>query len=837
MPVFALYQFNDLDGVIRDGAEAQGAQIGLYEHGAAASEGAIQLDGLDDHGMIKTSDLFQLEAGTLEIRFVQTEPLEGGPNTVLSRDTVDRAEGGGFRIETKPSGAVVVSHETPTGTHFFNTGNDFMTPGDEIHVSYSWNHGGTAPGKVVISNHTQGTEFTDDVPTELTMNMGEANPNWVIGADQNHTPIEAPMTNLGQHFGGQVSYLSFSDSTDNLGEGGPTALSDSAVTDEDTPVVINVLGNDEGAVNVTAASAQHGQVVINEDGTLSYTPDPDYHGSDRISYEVSDGVGGFSSATVHMTVNPVNDAPVAVDDHASTVMDAPVVIDLIGNDTDVDGDELSILGTPTSPDGQVSVSRDGTILFTPNAGFTGTAVINYSVVDGLGGIDEGQAFVTVTPPTMGGRDGIVWGHDGDDLIDAAYLGDNDGDRVDNGDAILDGDFGDDDLIIAGAGNDTVLAAEGDDRVYGGAGNDQLFGGAGADTLVGGEGDDTLDGGEGNDLLEGGDGNDHLMGGLGRDTLDGGAGNDRLEAGDSADPEPAEPQVWPNRAGSLIYGGDGDDTIIAGSGSDTLFGGADRDTFLNMGPGDYIDGKEDGLDQDTLDLTGSGRLRIQYDEDNPENGYVIWLNEQGEMSGMGRFVNIEKVVPCFTPGTLIATPRGEVPVETLREGDRIITRDNGIQQIRWTGRREMSLADFAVAPHLRPVMVRQGSLGNGLPERDLLVSPNHRVLLASERASLYFDEHEVLVAAKHLVGTKGVSAVQNVATSYIHFMFDRHEVVLSNGAWTESFQPGDQTLSDMAEAQRDEIYEIFPELRASSGREAYAAARRTLRRHEALLLAK
>jgi hypothetical protein len=139
--------------------------------------------------------------------------------------------------------------------------------------------------------------------------------------------------------------------------------------------------------------------------------------------------------------------------------------------------------------------------------------------------------------------------------------------------------------------------------------------------------------------------------------------------------------------------------------------------------------------------------------------------------------------------------------------------------------------------LKPILVRQGSLGNGLPERDMLVSPNHRLLVANDRTALYFDEHEVLVAAKHLAAGKGIHSVDAAGTSYIHFMCDRHEVVLSNGAWTESFQPGDMTLKGMGNAQRSEIFDLFPELKTEAGIENYAAARRTLKRHEAALIAK
>ena len=197
---------------------------------------------------------------------------------------------------------------------------------------------------------------------------------------------------------------------------------------------------------------------------------------------------------------------------------------------------------------------------------------------------------------------------------------------------------------------------------------------------------------------------------------------------------------------------------------------------------------------------------------------------------------EKKVPCFTPGMMIATPTGERAVETLQAGDRVITRDNGLQEIRWIGSRQIEGRELAAASHLRPILIRAGALGEGLPERDMLVSPNHRVLVANDRTALYFDEHEVLVAAKHLVNGRTVQQLPSLGTTYIHFMFDAHEVVLSNGAWTESFQPGDYTLKGIGNAQRNEIFELFPDLRTGAGLDAYGAARKTLKKHEALLLA-
>ena len=120
---------------------------------------------------------------------------------------------------------------------------------------------------------------------------------------------------------------------------------------------------------------------------------------------------------------------------------------------------------------------------------------------------------------------------------------------------------------------------------------------------------------------------------------------------------------------------------------------------------------------------------------------------------------------------------------------------------------------------------------------MLVSPNHRVLVASDLTQLYFEEREVLAAAKHLAGAAGIHQIDVMQTTYVHFMFERHEVVLSNGAWTESFQPGDYSLKGIGNSQRNEIFELFPELSQKDGLENYQSARKSLKKHEARLLVK
>ncbi|MDO6589464.1 type I secretion protein [Loktanella sp. D2R18] len=196
---------------------------------------------------------------------------------------------------------------------------------------------------------------------------------------------------------------------------------------------------------------------------------------------------------------------------------------------------------------------------------------------------------------------------------------------------------------------------------------------------------------------------------------------------------------------------------------------------------------------------------------------------------------KKVVPCFTPGTAIATPRGEVLVEDLKVGARVLTRDNGIQHISWVGHKDATAEDLTITQTIRPIFIKAGALGRGLPERDMQVSPFHRMLIVSELAQMYFEQNEVLVYAKDLLKLKGVGVapIQNV--KYIHFMCEHHEIVLSNGSWTETFQPGDHSLQGVDGPQREELFRLFPQLATMEGRKNYRAARKTLQKKETKLL--
>ncbi|WP_413872005.1 Hint domain-containing protein [Albidovulum sp.] len=437
-----------------------------------------------------------------------------------------------------------------------------------------------------------------------------------------------------------------------------------------------------------------------------------------------------------------------------------------------------------------------------------------------------------------GADSILGGL-GNDIVD----GGTEADSIDGGDGA--------DSLFGGAGvfADTILGGVGNDTIDGGDGNDSLSGGDGADSVLGGAGNDSLDGGAGNDTLLFGAGDDTVLGGtgddliddvvgstlLGNNLLDGGAGNDTIYGGGGSD------TILGGDDNDQLFGEDGNDTLNGGAGADTMTGGQGNDRFLGLTAGDVIDGTEDAgnSDADVLDLFGSGwnkaNTNILFTTPDHENGTVQFLDVNGNVIGTLSFSNIETIVPCFTPGTLIDTDRGPVPVEALSAGDRVMTMDDGYQPLRWIGRRDLSARDLAECPALRPVRIGKDAFGPGLPERDLRLSPQHRVLLSGARAELVAGEAEVLAPALHFLGLPDV--VRDAAAggvSYIHLLFDRHQIVRSDGLWTESFQPAAATLSAMEAGPRDELLRLFPELCAAN-LTRYPSARSTVKRHEARLI--
>jgi len=251
---------------------------------------------------------------------------------------------------------------------------------------------------------------------------------------------------------------------------------------------------------------------------------------------------------------------------------------------------------------------------------------------------------------------------------------------------------------------------------------------------------------------------------------------------------------------------------AGTRLDVTFSGLDGQIVTAY----TIEG-EGSLSGDPITVTIAGpvaSLSIVYDNGPDSNtAGVIWVGDVGFDT---------YVVPCFVRGTMIETNHGEVPVEALKEGDLVRTADNGFQPVRWIGSRTVSGMG-----KLAPVLVKKGVLGN---VRDLRVSPAHRVLLDGWQVDLLFDDNEMLAPAAALVNDKSIVVQKTEKVEYFHLMFDKHEIIFSDGAPTESFHPGQMDLGTMAKATRAEIYALFPELETKTS--AFGpSARPTMRAHE------
>ena len=191
---------------------------------------------------------------------------------------------------------------------------------------------------------------------------------------------------------------------------------------------------------------------------------------------------------------------------------------------------------------------------------------------------------------------------------------------------------------------------------------------------------------------------------------------------------------------------------------------------------------------------------------------------------------DPIFVCFAAGTMIVTDRGEVAVEDLAVGDKVLTRDDGFQPIRWIGESRVRRSAASA-----PIRVRAGALGEGRPSRDLRVSPQHRVLLRDARLDLYFGVGEALVPAKQLVdGESIIQERDGPAVRYFHILFDTHQIVYSDGMPTESFHPGAWGLSTLGEETRAEVLALFPQL-AEAPQSYGPAARLSLRPFEVAAL--
>lgn len=224
----------------------------------------------------------------------------------------------------------------------------------------------------------------------------------------------------------------------------------------------------------------------------------------------------------------------------------------------------------------------------------------------------------------------------------------------------------------------------------------------------------------------------------------------------------------------------------------------------------------------VSLNEDGTLNIVAADTEGETTFTYSVVDDMGMEASG-YATV-KTVPCFLSGTMIDTARGSLPVESLLPGDLVLTRDHGYQPVRWSGTCNLiSKEDNA------PIEIAAGALGN---HGKLVVSPQHRVLLRDLRAQLMFDANEVLIPAKHLINQRTVRRQEvGQRVTYVHLLFDRHEVLRSNGMWTESYLPGPEAGTSFDADVQNEILNLFPQLDLSTGRGYGPAARLSLREFE------
>ena len=394
-----------------------------------------------------------------------------------------------------------------------------------------------------------------------------------------------------------------------------------------------------------------------------------------------------------------------------------------------------------------------------------------------------------------------------------------------------------DFIQGGEGNDSIDGGAGSDNVQGGAGDDTFVGRGDNAAFLGSDGTDVVDysgmdgmyvdptagyrlagspftfdvlrsievviGSGPGDLinfatfadaatLRGGDGADTITGGTGNDSIEGGPGADRLSGGDGAD------TIASGNTNTLVEGGVGDDLLISSGGNNTVVGGLGDDTIRVLGiPGtaDTINGG-DGTDTLRFDEGGSYRIirsgddfEIAYlgDDDGtpaPLGGPATILATAREMEGFaynnGTF-DLTTLADgatllldvCFAAGTRIATPRGEVAIEALAPGDTVLTAEGGAEPVLFVGRRHVVLAG---RPAAAPIRIRAGALAPGVPARDLVLSPDHCLLLDG-----------ALVPARLLVnGTTIVAETARAEVTWFHLELPRHAAILAEGAAAESW---------------------------------------------------
>lgn len=474
----------------------------------------------------------------------------------------------------------------------------------------------------------------DVLTVEVT--TGPANGTLTLNADGSFTYIPNPGFHGSDNFsyrtsdGDDTDIATVTLTVDNV-NGAPSPADDAYEVDEGGRLFIDaangVLANDtdpDGSAMTAQIRTQpsSGVVTLNADGSFAYTPNPGFTGTDSFTYFANDG-SDTGYATVMLTVNAVNEAPVGASDTYAMEQNRSLTVDaahgVLANDSDPDGDPLSVALLTGPQHGQFVLNADGSFNYVPDANYVGSDSFTYSLRDG-----STSTPVTVTL-TVNPRSGRLITLD-DNANRATYAR--------QGEAVIVHARGGADSITGSRFDDELLLGEGADEGIGGNGNDIIRGGAGDDKLFGQAGNDRLEGGDGDDLMHGGDGPDIMVGGVGDDIYyvhstedqvieaagEGSFDNVRSTVswtlGDhfeelmlegSADIDGSgnalDNAVLGNSGANVLYGLDGNDTLGGYGGDDIQYGGAGNDRLVGRDGNDVLHGGT-GDDQyfvDTADV--------------------------------------------------------------------------------------------------------------------------------------------------------------------------------------------------------------------------------------------
>lgn len=292
--------------------------------------------------------------------------------------------------------------------------------------------------------------------------------------------------------------------------------------------------------------------------------------------------------------------------------------------------------------------------------------------------------------------------------------------------------------------------------------------------------------------------------------------------------------------------------------DTSVDGPDPDTVVLIGGTTYSFSFEYSAELPTLNRDGAQQVPDQYEgsevvvitvHDYPTAGESTRLffmqgelATEAEMNGFGKgAIDVQALdttpqptTICFAEGSRILTSRGYVAVENLRPGDLVETLDDGPRPIRWVGQSELNWPGAIEGQ--KPIHISAGALGVNRPRQDLVVSPQHRMLLSNVPTDMGHGLNEVLAPAIALTGLPGIRQMKGKrSVTYFHVLLDHHAVIQSEDVATESFYPGPQALKMLSRAQRAEVLMMFPALRGDPEGGYGLKARPVLTRREAQAL--